>query len=242
MAKDRARVKKAAAPRKRLARGESGSESDDAFLVEDDSTSRQPAKDDDAAYLSPEVRALMAQMEARSGGGTNAKRPYYARPKSVAKEDEAEDEEPETTPKIFYASRTHSQLSQFVAELKKTEFGRHISVDDEEEGAQVRSVSLGSRKQMCINEKVQALGQRAGAEAMNERCQELMKAKVGSKSNRCEFLPPSDETGHALMLDYRDRALAEVQDIEELVELGKEMHTCPYFGARTSARQAQVSR
>jgi DEAD_2 len=31
---------------------------------------------------------------------------------------------------------------------------------------------------------------------------------------------------------YRDAALATVQDIEELAELGHELHVCPYYGTR----------
>lgn len=239
-------MKRSEASRKRIAKNENDSDSDDAFLVHEavDGRLQAPHTEDDSAFLSPEVRALMAQMEARASGA-NARKPYYARARTAAKDgDEEDDEEPEIMPRIFYASRTHSQLSQFVAELRKTEFG-HIdskaSENDDDPMAQVRSISLGSRKQMCINGKVQTLGQNAGSEAMNERCQELMKNTTGKNGSRCEYLPSNDETGYAAMLDYRDRALAEVQDIEELVDLGRDMHTCPYFGARTSARQAHVS-
>lgn len=52
-------------------------------------------------------------------------------------EEEDEDEEPL---KVFFCSRTHSQLSQFVGELQRTEFGKSL-----------QSVSLGSRKTLCIN-------------------------------------------------------------------------------------------
>lgn len=33
---------------------------------------------------------------------------------------------------------------------------------------------------------------------------------------------------------------ADVRDIEDLVQLGKTMHTCPYFGARKSLAQAEL--
>ena len=39
---------------------------------------------------------------------------------------------------------------------------------------------------------------------------------------------------------FRDQALAEVRDIEELVQVGRRMRTCPYFGARNAARQAEL--
>jgi chromosome transmission fidelity protein 1 len=54
-------------------------------------------------------------------------------------EDDA-DEEEEVTPKVYFTSRTHSQLSQFVGELKRTEFAGRL-----------RTVCLGSRKNLCIN-------------------------------------------------------------------------------------------
>ena len=32
----------------------------------------------------------------------------------------------------------------------------------------------------------------------------------------------------------------DVQDIEQLVELGKDLETCPYYGSRLAVPQAQV--
>ncbi|XP_050686437.1 ATP-dependent DNA helicase DDX11-like isoform X2 [Eriocheir sinensis] len=48
--------------------------------------------------------------------------------------------------KIFYCSRTHSQLSQFVREIQKTVFGK-----------EARVVSLASRQNLCVNEDVSKL-------------------------------------------------------------------------------------
>lgn len=56
-------------------------------------------------------------------------------------DEEEDDKDEEGGLKVFYCSRTHSQLSQFVKELKKTVFAQNIRV-----------VCLGSRKNMCINE------------------------------------------------------------------------------------------
>lgn len=55
--------------------------------------------------------------------------------------DENSDEEEEADFKIYFCSRTHSQLSQFVKELKKTVFANEIKI-----------ASLASRKNFCINE------------------------------------------------------------------------------------------
>lgn len=190
--------------------------SDDDFLPADyegEKTSRtmwpSTAASTDA-FLTPEVRSMMQAYEAS------------LHPGSVA-------EEPETRPKIFFASRTHTQLAQLVQELKKTPFGHA----DEP----VRCIGLGSRQHMCIHEGVRRWGRMFGTEAMNERCLEMME---GRKAKRCEFLPTHDAAGQAQLGSYRDHALAEVQDMEELVQLGKQMHTCPYYGARHSVRQAEL--
>lgn len=51
-----------------------------------------------------------------------------------------EEEEPEQPLKVFFCSRTHSQLSQFVKELQRTAFSTTL-----------KTVSMGSRKSLCIN-------------------------------------------------------------------------------------------
>ncbi|CAO1616097.1 unnamed protein product [Parajaminaea phylloscopi] len=225
-------------------RGDGETESDDeAFLPAPDQEQKPPSWHSISALngspqgpeemdnLSPAVRALMSQFSSSTSSNRQ------------------EDEIPETKPKIIYVSRTHSQLSQFVAELRKTAFGRRVIIDhcgahpdvaevQAASGTPIRTIALGSRKQMCINERVQDIGTSAGPQAMNEACRELH-SNQGSRK-RCEYLPPMDELGRARMLDFRDRAMTTVRDIEDLVSVGKEMATCPYYAARTSARQAQL--
>jgi len=43
------------------------------------------------------------------------------------------------------------------------------------------------------------------------------------------------------MLDLRDHILATPRDIEDLLTLGKELGTCPYYGSRRAIPQAQVN-
>ncbi|WFD30427.1 RNA helicase [Malassezia sp. CBS 17886] len=167
------------------------------------------------AFVSQAVHEMMAEYDAMLGGPTVA------------------DEAPPTTPKIYYASRTHSQLSQTVGELKKTAFGSGSADRDP-----ARTVCLGSRKQLCVNADVQRVGATLGAEAMNERCLELIES--GTSKARCAYLPASDAAGRQRMAEFQDATLASVHDIEELVQLGRSMHVCPYFGARNAVREAEL--
>ncbi|CAL1712032.1 unnamed protein product [Somion occarium] len=209
-----ASLRKTAQNRAKRARTEKSSTSDVhlddmAFLPDDDNEAR-----DEDDNLSPEVRAMMKQLE---------------RPSKV-------DAEPEPTcTKIYYASRTHSQLSQVLHELEKLQINlsgtsvlslhpeasksppdsakRPISLvdeDDEVTTPEVRAVSLGSRKQLCINEN--------------------LKGKAGDLDEACR----------QRLSDFRDQVLATPKDIEDLVVSGQNAQTCPYFGSRRAITQAQL--
>ncbi|KAH3756555.1 ATP-dependent DNA helicase DDX11 [Pelomyxa schiedti] len=117
--------------------------------------------------------------------------------------------------KIFYCSRTHTQLSQFVNEVKRTKYASDLQL-----------VCLASRKQLCINTSVNSLG---SVNKMNDKCLDLI------KSNGCPFY--TDAEGQSL---FRDHVLAQVQDIEELVSLGKKLLCCPYYGTRMAIKPAQL--
>ncbi|CAG8502015.1 15492_t:CDS:10 [Rhizophagus irregularis] len=134
---------------------------------------------------------------------------------------EFEEGEPDEI-KIYYCSRTHSQLTQFVNELRKTVYAEDV-----------KCVSLGSRKNLCINEEVRKL---KNINRINERCLDMQKA--GKKpEKRCPYIPIRDKSR---MLDYRDHVLASVRDIEELVDIGRKLNACSYYGTRKSIRQCQI--
>ena len=115
-------------------------------------------------------------------------------------------------------------------------------------GPVARVVPLGSRKNLCINEELR----RKGGD-LDEGCRELMggkhfnlficevlKLSLEKGKKRCPHLPPPEE--ETRMLDLRDHILATPRDIEDLVDLGRELGTCPYYGSRRAIPQAQVKR
>ncbi|KFZ56565.1 Putative ATP-dependent RNA helicase DDX11-like 8, partial [Podiceps cristatus] len=140
-------------------------------------------------------------------------------------EEDDDDLEEEHVTKIYYCSRTHSQLSQFVREVQKSPFGKDT-----------RLVSLGSRQNLCVNEEVRRLG---ALQLINDRCMDMQKNKHEKKSDEenegkkrrasravCPFY------SYEQMQFLRDEVLVEVKDIEQLVALGRETKACPYYGSR----------
>lgn len=93
---------------------------DEEFLVEE--------------YESEEEEGVGVGKSKRKAGGVSIN-------SSSDEEEEDDNEEDGEGLKIYFCSRTHSQLSQFVKELRKTIFGNEMKV-----------VCLGSRKISCINE------------------------------------------------------------------------------------------
>lgn len=82
--------------------------------------------------------------ESEIGGKSKRKNVGGADMLSSEEEDEVDElvgKEEESRLKVYFCSRTHSQLSQFMKELRKTKFASELKV-----------VCLGSRKNFCINE------------------------------------------------------------------------------------------
>lgn len=94
-------------------------------------------------------------------------------------------------PQIFYCSRTHSQLAQFVAEMNKTAY---VKKDPITGIAPIRCITLGSRKNMCINSAVASLRSES---SMSEACLEMQ--KPSSKLVSAPTVSKSAGTGEALL-------------------------------------------
>ncbi|TRM61112.1 helicase C-terminal domain-containing protein [Schizophyllum amplum] len=229
----KARAKEAKLRAKKVDGAESsrkGAVNESRYLPSDD----EDAEDEDG--MSKDVRALFAKIEAS---------------RNISRITE-EDEEALKCTKIYYASRTHSQLSQVLPELRRVDERRSCSADSssdsgtderigkrprEENGDDVqcytttRTVALGSRKQLCIND-TWLKGKRVD---LDEACRALLAEK---KEKRCPHLPSQEDEG--AMLDLRDQILATPKDIEELAATGRVAGVCPYFGSRRAIDQAEL--
>eukprot|EP00002_Diphylleia_rotans_P000223 TRINITY_DN10114_c0_g1_i1.p1 TRINITY_DN10114_c0_g1~~TRINITY_DN10114_c0_g1_i1.p1 ORF type:complete len:548 (+),score=68.82 TRINITY_DN10114_c0_g1_i1:68-1711(+) len=114
-------------------------------------------------------------------------------------------------PRIIYATRTHSQLSQVVQELKRCAYKPRMCV-------------LGSRAQFCIHQDISKL---------NGTVQSI--ACRSAVSNRsCQYsLSVSDYS--------QDPAISTgVNDLEDLIKFGKEKRVCPFLISRELLETAEI--
>lgn len=137
-----------------------------------------------------------------------------------------------TVTKVIYCSRTHSQLSQFLKELKKTTYSETT-----------RTVTLGSRNNLCVNEMVTKLG---SLSLINDRCLDMQKASASKKTlpelkrtkrsepTRCPFYK------HQAMTSLANNILVQVQDIEEVVDHAKQANACPYYSSRYATPDSEL--
>lgn len=200
---------------------------DDQFILDDyesDIENQRPKDSGNSDGLSASTLALLERFQGQF---------------STQKKD-AEDDGDEV--KIFFCSRTHSQLSQFAGELRRVTFPSSLPSDLDPESQddfskleeRVKHLSLGSRKNLCINPKVRALENNT---AINEKCLDLQQAGV-SADKKCKYLP-SKEDG-ALGLEFRDHTLATIKDIEDISQVGQKLGICPYYASRPAIKHSEV--
>ena len=154
---------------------------------------------------------------------------------------EDQDELPDEL-KIYFCSRTHSQLTQFVNELRRVKIPQaswlgnaRSSVEEKSQPHSfIKHLPLGSRKNLCINPKVIDAGSTA---TINERCLDLQRPST-PQDQKCPFIPNKEK--QVLVNEFRDHTLAKVRDIEDLGSLGKQIGICPYYSARASIKPSEV--
>ncbi|XP_013139069.1 PREDICTED: probable ATP-dependent RNA helicase DDX11 isoform X1 [Papilio polytes] len=151
-------------------------------------------------------------------------------------DDDLNEESEHLAVKIYISSRTHSQLSQFIGEVKRTVFKERIRV-----------VTLASRQHYCINSDVTRL---KNVNLINERCLDMQKCKTKStsvgddgkvlkrtKTKSCSGCPYYNQNN---ITKLKERLLVDIMDMEDLVKCGKELKACPYYAARMALDDAQV--
>jgi chromosome transmission fidelity protein 1 len=210
------------------------------------------AGDPDAEFLVDEWHSDAEGGGGVGGPGAGAKR-GAARAAAAASDSDAGsgadalgdgEPEPPRRAQVIFCSRTHSQLAQFVGELRRTRFAETVAL-----------VALGSRRQLCVNDDVLRLGAPA---LVSERCLELQKPPAARKAaaagggggaaagkprrgaapaSRCAYRA----AGASRAADAtRDMILAAPLDVEELARLGRRRATCPYYAARAALPEADV--
>ncbi|XP_045152856.1 regulator of telomere elongation helicase 1 isoform X1 [Echinops telfairi] len=118
----------------------------------------------------------------------------------------------EDLPKIIYASRTHSQLTQVISELRSTSYRPRVCV-------------LGSRDQLCIHPEVKR-------QESNHLQIHLCRRKVSSRT--CHFYNNVDEKS------LEQELVTPILDIEDLVRSGNKHKVCPYYLSRNLKQQADI--
>lgn len=142
--------------------------------------------------------------------------------------------------KIIYAARTHSQLSQFIGELRRTHWGETVKV-----------VALGSRSLLCGNEdvlyasKTNKKNSRRNESEITEMCLDMQKIKrdgkkksddgKGKKVSSCPYLASPEAVSTLAM-----HALVRPSDIEDTANLGKASRVCSYYASRKALAAAEV--
>ncbi|GLJ31258.1 hypothetical protein SUGI_0626920 [Cryptomeria japonica] len=118
-------------------------------------------------------------------------------------------------PTIFYASRTHSQITQVIREYRKTAYRVPMAV-------------LASRKHYCTNKRV------CSKKNVDEECKLLLRDTEQS----CQ------QFKYAYKVKYHESlkkgGCNEVHDIEDLVKVGHMVKGCSYFAARDMALSARL--
>ncbi|XP_071452899.1 regulator of telomere elongation helicase 1 homolog [Hetaerina americana] len=118
------------------------------------------------------------------------------------------------TPKVIYASRTHSQLTQAIQELKRTAYSH------------VRTAVLGSRDQMCIHPQVSQEPTNAGKVHM---CHHFVSTRT------CHFYNNVESKKEDVI--FRESG---PMDIEDLVKAGRKLQCCPYYVAKELKQNADI--
>ena len=147
-------------------------------------------------------------------------------------------EKPEKVPRVYYATRTHSQIAQVVRELKRTTYSPSMTV-------------LGSREHYCVNQKARQNAKKKGAGGLGEECKALLDAGGRGREGTSAFnddattakKPPTTGCSYshgAIKLTSTVSKSEALLDIEDLVKLGVKTRGCPYFASKNMHETAEL--
>ncbi|EAS07112.2 DNA repair helicase (rad3) (macronuclear) [Tetrahymena thermophila SB210] len=148
----------------------------------------------------------------------------YKKSKSQIRQNNEQDENDNenTTIKIIYASRTHSQIKQFVQEILKTKF------------KDMRVITLGSRQNLCLKFDEQS---KQSLQQIDDYCQKAIGINKTDKSvPRCEYF-----TNLKLLQDDIDYLfLHNIHTLDQMRSESLNNQVCPYYLSKRSVIDAEV--
>ncbi|OHT08396.1 hypothetical protein TRFO_23166 [Tritrichomonas foetus] len=112
---------------------------------------------------------------------------------------------------IIYSSRTHSQLSNVITELKKTIFRPSVS-------------QIAARSHLCLIPSIKA----SDSSSQSRKCRDLRKEK------KCEFVDDN------CIERACNELLEPLLDIEDFVSCCKSANACPYFVSQKLAEKSDL--
>ncbi|KAJ3339339.1 Regulator of telomere elongation helicase 1 [Gonapodya sp. JEL0774] len=157
-------------------------------------------------------------------------------------------DDPPDPPKIYYASRTHTQLSNCLRELRNT-------------GYRPRTSILASREQLCLDDSVREARSNAAKASMcrqkvtKRECrwhagvesvvkQGWMEGRANIADNHgveSEDTAPHQEGPSDGAPVELSQATPLLLDVEDLVAFGRERGACPYFLSRENQPRADIT-
>lgn len=123
-------------------------------------------------------------------------------------------------PKIYYASRTHSQLQQVIRELNKTSY-RGV----------VRVAMLAGRDHYCLNETVL---KEQNSEIRGQMCRAL------TRTRKCNFYNKLEKDADFVEDKYSFKSKGNAMDIEDLISTARSFNHCPFYRARQMYERADL--
>ena len=118
---------------------------------------------------------------------------------------------------VLFCTRTHSQITQIMSEIKK--------IKEKVKDFEFKCVSIGSRKHLCINNSVRKL---ENLNRINEKCIDMIK----KDKLKCPFNTNIETLSNVI----NDKLL----DIEEIYKLGFDMRICPYYGTKNTVSNSDI--